>query len=209
MIQSTILLAGLTEFPYLSKALMRHNASMQIWHVETCRNLEQACHSVKKAGENARLISFSTDVIVPAWVLESMSLPGYNFHPGPPAYPGSYPANFAIYDDVETFGVTAHELAPIVDSGPIVGVRSFPVPINGFAGDLQTLAYMELITLFLDLAPALATHLSRLPETGDTWQGPTRTRLDAQTLSQTDTLPTLSPVEIDRRHRAFSSLKDI
>ena len=75
-----------------------------------------------------RLISMLTDVIVPENILSGLDGPAYNFHPGPPEYPGSHAASFAVYYDADGFGVTLHEMAAQVDSGPIIEVRRYDMP---------------------------------------------------------------------------------
>lgn len=53
---------------------------------------------------DARLIGFKTGVVVPSRILRLLGYGAYNFHPGPPEYPGWAPFAFAIYDQVLTFG---------------------------------------------------------------------------------------------------------
>jgi len=65
----------------------------------------------------ARLIGFVTPVVVPARILEGLGFGAYNFHPGPPQYPGWVPSHFAIYDRAPYFGVTAHVMTERVDAG--------------------------------------------------------------------------------------------
>ena len=71
----------------------------------------------------ARVISFGSGVIVPPPLLARLKGPAYNFHPGPPEYPGIFPSVFALYAGEKEFGVTLHEMAAAVDSGPIVSVE--------------------------------------------------------------------------------------
>ena len=85
--------------------------------VVTLSELEDA---LANSSKTTRLISFGSGVIVPAAVLARLSGTAYNFHPGPPAYPGIFPSVFALYDGATRFGVTLHEMKPEVDSGPIV-----------------------------------------------------------------------------------------
>jgi hypothetical protein len=96
------------------------------------------CHAVdslsslrslsRQCGDAARLISFGTDILVPGDVLKRIRYGSYNFHPGPPCYPGWAPASFAIMDDALTFGATAHLMVEKIDAGPIIGTELFPVP---------------------------------------------------------------------------------
>jgi methionyl-tRNA formyltransferase len=59
----------------------------------------------------ARLIAFTTDVIVPPDILDHLGFGAYNFHPGPPHFPGWAPALFAVHHHATEFGVTAHMMA--------------------------------------------------------------------------------------------------
>src|SRR5689334_4198993 len=50
------------------------------------------------ADAGTRIVAFAAKVIVPAAYLSRLSGPAYNFHPGPPEYPGIYPSVYALYD---------------------------------------------------------------------------------------------------------------
>jgi len=100
----------------------------------------------------ARLIAFATPVIVPGRILASLGYGAYNFHPGPPQYPGWAPAHFALYEQANEFGVTVHAMAEHVDSGPIVDVMLFPIPADIGAMALEGIAYAHLARLFWELA---------------------------------------------------------
>ena len=119
-----LLLTGDIEAPHLTEFLQAHNPSLVVEWTPTASALRDA---VENMTAGTRLISMLTDVIVPADILSSLPGPSYNFHPGPPAYPGSHAAGFAIYEEATDFGVTLHEMAPNVDSGAIVEVRRFPI----------------------------------------------------------------------------------
>ena len=82
--------------------------------------------------DRTTLITFFTPVIIPADVL-SVVRAGYNFHGGPPEYPGRDPHDWAIHDGAAEFGVTLHRLAEKVDSGEILLVeRSSPKTFADF-----------------------------------------------------------------------------
>jgi methionyl-tRNA formyltransferase len=139
-------------------------------------------------------------VIVPAAALAALPGPSYNFHPGPPTRPGRYPSVFALYDGDDRFGVTVHEMAARVDSGPIVAVDWFDVPPDCTLAVLERLTLNRLIALFRELAPHLARTAAPLPRLGVLWSG------GKTTLAQVDALrritPDLSPAEAERRRRA-------
>src|SRR5215475_4462948 len=106
----------------LTRLLNEHNPALSIRCVLTLEDL--AAIEPEVLGE-ARLVAFTSGVIVPRSILAALGHGAYNFHPGPPNYPGWAPAHFALYDGARTFGATAHVMAARVDSGPIVGVEPF------------------------------------------------------------------------------------
>ncbi len=120
---------------------------------------------------DARLVAFTTGVIVPRDFLEALGHGAYNFHPGPPDYPGWAPAHFALYDGAATFGATMHVMAPRVDSGPIIGVESFPIPEAASVRDLEQIAYIRLGHLFWRKARELACTSAPLPRLPIAWSG--------------------------------------
>ncbi|HXW73164.1 MAG TPA: formyltransferase family protein [Methylocella sp.] len=124
----------------------------------------------------ARLIAVTTDVIVPPQVLDQLGYGAYNFHPGPPQFPGWAPAIFAIYHHATQFGATAHIMTERVDEGPIIGVELFPVPKGINAYDLDRLACTHLANLIWRLAKQLATQAEPLPELPIRWSGSKSTR---------------------------------
>src|SRR4030095_109021 len=73
------------------------------------------------------IISYLSQWIIPQLLLEKAAVAALNFHPGPPEYPGIGCTNFAIYDNVDEFGVTCHHMAARVDTGKIIAVKRFPV----------------------------------------------------------------------------------
>jgi methionyl-tRNA formyltransferase len=152
------------------------------------------------AGPETRLISFGAGVIVPEALLKRLSGPAYNFHPGPPAYPGIYPSVFALYDGAATFGVTVHEMAPAVDSGPIVALDSFPIPAAWDRLALDTAAFSIMMRQLHRLAPRLADTGQPIPRMAEAWTGRCRTRKDFEALCR---LPDdATNAEFTRRYRA-------
>jgi len=150
---------------------------------------------------SARLISFGSGIIVPAEILARLSGPAYNLHPGPPDYPGIFPSVFALYDRAETFGVTLHEMAALVDSGPIVAVETFEVPATWDRLALDTAAFKALVALVAKTANQLADVSKPLPRLQLAWRGTRRTRRDFEALCQ---LPEdVTDEEFARRYRAI------
>jgi len=194
-----VLLTGEAEAPHLEEILRRHNPALNVVPAYTADDLKAACLETPAAMR--RLIAFCTSVIVPAAVLEAVDGPAYNFHPGPPTYPGNHVASFAIYDGAEMFGVTAHEMAAKVDSGAIVAVDWFGVPDGIRFVDLEIKAYRALVQLFLGLAEHLATDDTPLAPLDMEWSERVTTSKDYERMRQID--ETMSEAEIKLRFRAF------
>lgn len=204
MLRSIILLCQPQERPYLAGILRLHNPGLTIIPAADGASLNAA---VDSAPPGTRLIAFLTGVVVGADLLARLSGPSYNFHPGPPAYPGKYPLSFALYDGAPRFGATAHEMVAQVDSGPIVGAVEFDLPPQaGFAWGMER-AHDASIRLFLMLAPRLATSPEPLAHVAASW-GPRRCSQKAA-----DALRTVSPDipadELQRRLRAFGETGDM
>ena len=150
---------------------------------------------------DARLVAFTTGVIVPRGFLEALGHGAYNFHPGPPHYPGWAPAHFALYDGATAFGATMHVMAPRVDSGPIIGVESFAIPDGASVRDLEQIAYIRLGYLFWRKARELACNGAPLPRLPIAWSGIKSTKEMYRDLCA---LPSeLDIAELKRRIRAF------
>ena len=193
-----ILLTGDVEAPHLSDLLVRHADGLSVEPVFD----NQGLHKAFVGGvADTRLVAFLTSVIVPAVYLQALPGPAYNFHPGPPEYPGSYVAGFAVYEGAATFGVTLHEMAAAVDTGPIVEVRRFPVEPSWKFQDLEAEAFRHVLQMFADYSEHLATDDAPLPRSVEDWTGRPRTTAEAERLKGIEA--DLSEEEIVRRYRAF------
>jgi len=192
-----ILLCGDVEAPHLSGLLKRHQPDLDVVWVNSYGSLILAADDLA----DTRLIAMLTDVIVPEGILSRLDGPAYNFHPGPPEYPGSHAASFAVYDDADAFGVTLHEMTVEVDSGPIVEVRRYDMPTPKKFINVEMIAFEKLMEMFRDHAPHLAGDDTPLPHSGEQWIGPTRTKAEAKRLSAIEA--DLTEEEINRRYRAF------
>jgi methionyl-tRNA formyltransferase len=198
VLRTIILLTGSTEQPVLSNVLLGHNPGLTIWPVETLAELAAIePHRLSQA----RLVAFSTTVVVPATVLNRLGCGAYNFHPASPDFPGWAPAHFAIYREAAQFGATAHVMHERVDAGPIVGVELFPIPPNAEVGELEELAYSALARLFWRLAVSLAIRSEPLAALPVHWSG---TKTSRRCYAAMCSHPSdISPQEIARRVKAF------
>jgi methionyl-tRNA formyltransferase len=175
MFDTIILLTSAMERPIFISVLSAHNPCLTIIPVETLADLNRLEPDTLP---RARLIAYVTGVIVPANVLDQLGYGAYNFHPGPPTYPGYAPAHFALYGRATQFGATAHVMVARVDEGPIVGVEMFSIQPGASLATLEGMAYARLSYLFWTLAKPLATSSERLPQLPVRWSGTKSTRRD-------------------------------
>jgi methionyl-tRNA formyltransferase len=154
MFDTIILLAGEAEQVALPPVLRGHNPLLTLISVGT--SAELAALNADLLGR-ARLISFVTPEIVSQSILARLSYGAFNFHPGPPSYPGWAPSHFALYERATEFGATVHVMVEQVDAGPIIGVALFPIPADISVLGQEGLAYAHLAQLFWRMAKALAT----------------------------------------------------
>ena len=173
MFDTIILLTGPAEEIALTGVLRQHNPRLEVRAVKSPEELKAVEPSVLA---RARLVAFVTPVLVPARILRALGFGAYNFHPGPPQYPGWVPAHFAIYENAREFGATAHAMVERVDAGPIVACKTFAIPPGTGVMRLQEMAFVELARLFWALAPALATQSEPLAALPVEWGGAKSTR---------------------------------
>jgi methionyl-tRNA formyltransferase len=199
MFDTIILLTGPAEQTVLASVLRRNNPQLTIRMAASRADIDALEPGVLA---RARLIGFVTPVVVPKRILDALGFGAYNFHPGPPHYPGWLPAHFATYDRAAEFGATVHVMIERVDAGPIVGVERFRIPPHIGVAELERLAYVEIARLFWSLAPALAegTTLAELPIQ---WSGRKSTRRMHASLC--DISADISENELNRRIDAFGA----
>lgn len=199
MFDTIILLTGPIEAGALSASLLRYNPHLKLHTAKTLNDLDAFAPQRLR---RARLLSFASPLIVPKRVLDHLGHGGYNFHPGPPDYPGWAPAYFAAYDRATTFGVTAHVMYERVDSGPIIALDLFDVPPAISAESLEAMAYARMSRQFFELAKMLATSPHAPPALPVQWCGRKRTR---RQLAELCDIPVdISREELERRMAVFS-----
>lgn len=145
------------------------------------------------------LISYASPWIVPAALLGRARMATINFHPGPPEYPGTGCTNFAIYDGVREYGVTAHHMAPTVDTGPIIAVRRFAVDPTDDVWTVTQRAYEHLYALLRGVIGALVT-TGRLPDSMERWKRAPFRRSELEALCRVTA--DMSREEVARRIKA-------
>lgn len=171
--RSIITLSGDREAPFFEEFLLARNPALNIF---AAHNREDLASAIDRTAGEARLISFLTSVIVPARLLEKLSLTPYNIHPGPPEYPGSHPESFAIWEKAETFGATAHEMTQRIDDGPIVAIGRFQMPPAPERQALSDLTYSKALEVFAVVAAHCAESDEPMPRMSAQWASVKRTR---------------------------------
>lgn len=100
--------------------------------------------------EGEYIICFRSLFILPKLLLDRAYVAAINFHPAPPEYPGSGCINFALYDEVTEYGVTAHIMNEHVDNGEILEVRRFPIMPHDSLPTVLDRTHAELFSLCSD-----------------------------------------------------------
>jgi len=192
-----VLLSGETEGPVLSAILRGHEAGLV---VDLVSSLDALADAAQGDLGDVRLVSFCSPVIVPGDILSRLPGPAYNFHPGPPEYPGRYPSVFALYDNAPRFGITVHEMAAKVDAGAIVAAEWFNLPPDCDLPRLEEMAFAVLVQKFRVLSFHLARIERPLIRQPYRWSGRKTKKSDCETLCRIT--PGLDAAEIARRRRA-------
>jgi hypothetical protein len=117
----------LVEQPFLSAWLLENNPCLTIISVLTS---VQICDLDPDIFRRALLIAFTASSIVPRAILTQLGYGAYNFHLGPPKYPGWRPGRFALLDGSTEFGVTVHSMVKEIDAGPIIQVSRFKMALG-------------------------------------------------------------------------------
>ena len=100
--------------------------------------------------EGDYILCFRSLYILPKRLLDNAKIAAINFHPAPPEYPGSGCTNFALYDEVKEYGVTAHLMNERVDNGLIIEVKRFPVRPSDNLPSLLSRTHDELACMCLN-----------------------------------------------------------
>ncbi len=162
-----------------------------------CRgDVGDAIPEVVKNWSGQTLISFLSPWVIPANVLVRVSNCAVNFHPGPPEYPGIGCYNFALYDGVKTYGVTAHHMSPKVDTGMIIAVRSFMIDEGETVWSLKEKSMRHMLDLFKEVVADIAVGRSLKPS-GLLWARRPYTRKELNGLCELN--QTMSREEVTRR----------
>ncbi len=153
------------------------------------------------------IFAFRNPVILPELLVRSARLGAINFHPGPPEYPGSGCTNFALLDRATSFGVTAHLMEKIVDSGKILAVNRFPITDSHTLEQLSRETHKALFNL---AAPFVREAISKGKEfvsssiadsAAEKWSGTRRSMKSVNEMQEIR--PDISESELELMVRAF------
>jgi methionyl-tRNA formyltransferase len=145
------------------------------------------------------IISYLSQWIIPASVLQNASKGGINLHPGSPDYPGIGCTNFAIYNNAKEFGITCHYMLPKVDTGKIIMVERFPVYTNDTVLSITQRAYGAILSVFYKLIDVIISGVTpKAIEEHWTKEPYTRKQLN----EMCEIKPEMDKNEIERRIKA-------
>lgn len=200
MFNTIILLTGSPDQKLaLTELLREHNPKLSFRCVVTLEELEAIEPEVLR---QARLVAFTTGVIVPNRILKTLGYGAYNFHPGPADRPGWAPAHFALYEGAKNFGATAHVMEAQVDCGAIIGVETFDIPNGIEVRGLEQMAFVRTAYLFWRMSYEIACIAGPLATLPIAWSGIKSTkRMYAE---MCDMPEGISQVELQRRVRCFN-----
>jgi methionyl-tRNA formyltransferase len=198
LIRNLIILTPQSSAAQLARFFAQFNKNLRIFFADTITALDSA---IQEHGESSRLVAFGSPIIVPGGLLSRLRFGAYNFHPGPPAYPGWAPASFALYDGAAIFGATAHVMTEKVDGGPIVGTELFAVAPHISPDRLATEATAAMGRLLRRLGVAMARQTEMLTELPVSWGVDRGTKARFSQLREITS--DLDPAERARRLRAF------
>jgi methionyl-tRNA formyltransferase len=152
------------------------------------------------------IISFVSPWIIPEDMLKRAKKLALNFHPGSPKYPGIGCYNFALYDQVDRYGVTCHEMKARVDTGNIISTSMFDILPYDNVESLK-LKSMNHLLLLLEKLMADIVSGNEIHPNGETWKRKPYTRRELNELCVVDEL-VMGSDEIQRRIKALDYLPE-
>ncbi len=139
------------------------------------------------------IICFRSYLLLPESLLKKATIAAINFHPGPVEYPGSGCLNWALYNNADTYGATAHIMDEKIDNGAIIECRRFPILKEDNVSTLLARAHLETFNLLVDTTTGLAkdgeSFLNKKLESSrnEKWTG------KAKKMAEIDKLQVVSP----------------
>ena len=142
--------------------------------------------------EGDYILCFRSLFILPKLLLDKAKVAAINFHPAPPEYPGSGCINFALYENVEEYGVTAHIMNEKIDNGQILEVRRFSISTFDNLKSVLLRTHNELFKLILDFIGEIFSEnqcfidQKKIQSKNESWNG------NARSLKELDDLQSIS-----------------
>lgn len=132
------------------------------------------------------IISFKSDLILPASVIERADKGAINFHPCPPKYRGLGGYWWARHNDDASFGVTCHHMNERIDHGDIIKVDNFAIWQGETEKDLKHKAALYSLNLLNGVLSDIVAE-KPLEPCGTQWEPHlyTQKQLDAATAQKT------------------------
>ena len=138
------------------------------------------------------IFCFRSTFILPKNIIDKAKIAAINFHPGSPEYPGSGCLNYALYENSNIYGVTAHLITEKIDDGDIIECRRFPIYESDTVRTLLDRTHVNLLDLFFDVISGIAINgkyfidNSLKNSTNEKWSGLKRKIKDLNNLSIVD-----------------------
>lgn len=145
------------------------------------------------------IISYLSPWVLPDSLLKRAKKASINFHPASPDYPGIGCNNFALYDEVNEYGVTSHHMARQVDTGDIIAVKRFPAYKTDTVESILSRTHDHLLCLFYAVMGHIIAE-EPIPVSEETWTRKPFTRKELNELAQIKT--DMSRAEVAKRVRA-------
>ena len=122
--------------------------------IESDRSKKKKLSSLKWAGD--LVLSFRSHIILKKNIIYNAKIACVNFHPSTPKYRGLGGINYAIYNNDENFGCTAHLITSNkIDCGKIINVKRFRLSKKHNLKYLLNKTNLNLYKQFKQLVPNL------------------------------------------------------
>lgn len=152
------------------------------------------------------ILCFRSLFILPKILIDKAKTGAINFHPGPPEFPGSGCLNYALYENSQSYGVTAHLMNEKIDEGNILECRRFQIHKLDTVNSLLERTHLKLLDLFFDFTSSLATIGAEFltknlqKSKNEKWSGTNRKIKDLDSLSLVNL--NISETQLDKLVRA-------
>ena len=193
-----VLLSSNEEAATLLQMLSAHGRDVELRHVVDLPGLRT---QVANLGPQSRLLSYLSNVIVPADCLAAFSHGAYNIHPASPDYPGTAPEAWAAYERASTFGATFHVMDERIDAGAILDAEIIPVTGAKDRPGLARVARQALSLLLLRIAPRITSEVPISPTRSLAWGPNKRTVADFERMCRLT--PDITKEELEHRLLCF------